>query len=157
MVTAGPDGSPCLPCVPGTYKSIYGSAPCKECAAGLYSNVEAAVLPARCRACPANSDSSRGSVQAGCLCDLGFTGSDGGPCAACAVGTYKEVNGSSACSACPAASSSPAASVVITDCICNPGFFGPDGQACRFCVPGQYKVPSPSRSRPCYVVNWHQS
>jgi len=36
-----------------------------------------------------------------CLCDPGFRGPDGGPCASCAASTFKAANCSGACEACP--------------------------------------------------------
>ena len=36
-----------------------------------------------------------------CTCNKGYTGADGQACTGCVAGTFKEVNGSAACSLCP--------------------------------------------------------
>ena len=59
--TAGSDGVACDACEAGTFKSAVGSASREMC--------------------PANSESSSGSLL--CYCSAGFTGNDGGPCDAC--------------------------------------------------------------------------
>ena len=78
---------------------------------------------------------------------------------ACDTGSFKEVNGSSACTLCPRGkySTSTAATSVSTcvdcpshaysgwgsgaldNCICNKGYTGPDGLACSACDSGKYK------------------
>ncbi len=45
-----------------------------------------------------------------CCCDLGYSGDDGGPCAACEAGTYKGAVGDAACASCPPHLHSAAAS-----------------------------------------------
>ena len=56
-----------------------------------------------CITCPAHSSSSVESVDIlNCTCNEGYTGADGGPCSACAAGSYKEANGSSPCTLCAA-------------------------------------------------------
>ena len=92
-------------------------------------------------------------------CPQGSTGPDGGPCALCAIGTFKYVIGDEACTdcptakysvtvgatdetsciACPANSNAPAATSSATSCTCNPGFTGPDGGTCTACAAGTYK------------------
>jgi len=95
-----------------------------------------------------------------CICNAGYTGADGFQCSECPVGTYKTVNGSSACTLCavaqysgavaatdpatcldcPAGSSAPEGSDVITDCKCNLGYTSTaDGTVCTACPAGQYK------------------
>jgi hypothetical protein len=59
--TAASDGVACGACDEGTFSSVGGTAACETC--------------------PANSESSTGSVL--CYCSAGFTGIDGGPCEAC--------------------------------------------------------------------------
>eukprot|EP00961_Rhodomonas_salina_P080493 1083073-Rhodomonas_salina.1 len=49
--------------------------------------------------CPPNSDSSPDGST--CICRTGYSGPDGGPCAQCESGTYKDAPGSGACEACP--------------------------------------------------------
>ena len=49
-------------------------------------------------ACPKDSSSPAGSdALADCRCNTGYTGPDGGECAACVAGTYKDATGSAEC------------------------------------------------------------
>ena len=64
---------------------------------------------------------------------MGYTGSDGLACSACAAGTFKNAPGSAPCSSCPANSNSTAASDALTDCLCNAGFAGGPGEECTEC------------------------
>ena len=52
----------------------------------------------------------------GCKCPRGFSGPDGGPCAACASGSFQAVAGSEACEGCPAGSTSPNGSISARAC-----------------------------------------
>lgn len=147
---------------------------CTECPAGSYkitANNDA------CTNCPASTTSPIGSTSSvACItassCDAGYTGPDGGPCAACVAGKYKAATGSAACTncgpgtysstlaataaaaclACAAGTTSPAASTSSAACIfppCNPGYTGPDG-ICSTCVAGTYKVGTGSAAcMPC--------
>ena len=56
-----------------------------------------------------------------CTCSTGTTGPNGGPCIACAAGTYKDVAGSAECTACPLNSVSVEGSGNKGDCKCNAG------------------------------------
>jgi hypothetical protein len=115
------DGGPCSACVKGTYKSINGSASCTLCEVGKYSEDAGATsqdtcsncepgtygaeegndAEADCLACPAHSQSVKGSSNiTHCLCNAGYTGAHGGPCTACLEGTYKSNNGSAFCTSC---------------------------------------------------------
>ena len=82
---------------------------CSTCAAGLFSNPGAKI----CRSCPEFSNSDAGTA---CGCFKGFTGPVNGPCFPCAAATYKDVNGSSACSPCPSPAWAPAASTTLSAC-----------------------------------------
>jgi hypothetical protein len=91
----------CVACVVGKYKEVNGSSSCIECAAGTYSNETAATNASACRDCPTYSHSPAGSVNiTECLCNPGYSGADGGPCHACALGAYKPGNGSASCFLC---------------------------------------------------------
>ena len=84
---------------------------CEACAGGTYK--EAAQDDdddtAQCNACPVHSFSPAQSGKATeCVCDEGFSGPDGGPCAACEPGKFKRVLGPSACVDCPANTEAPA-------------------------------------------------
>jgi len=96
---SGPNGGLCTECVTGTYKATSGDATCESC--------------------PANSDSSAGSITiTACTCNSGSSGPDGGPCDQCAAGTYKMKSGDAGCKSCPANATSPAGSIA---CKCNTG------------------------------------
>ena len=137
----GADGTTCQLCPAGKYKANTGSDACQDCLAGTYSIAIGADSPATCVACPANANAPAGSdEQTDCLCDAGYSGPDGGSCAECSAGTFKDTAGSAACSACPAGSASPAGSDEHTDCTCNAGSTGPDGGTCTQCVAGKYKL-----------------
>ena len=77
-----------------------------------------------CEACPANSIAPKGSDElTDCMCDAGYTGSDGGTCTACIAGKYKISSGdeSADCEdcACGKYSTVPAATAMDTcvDCV----------------------------------------
>ena len=99
---------PCEECVAGTYKDINGSAACTPCPQGKFSTATGATNVETCRGCPSNANSNDGAPNiTHCVCNPGFTGPDGGPCEACATGTYKDLNGTAECSHCPAGTFSP--------------------------------------------------
>lgn len=69
--TSGPNGGPCLPCAPATYKAISGSAVCSSC--------------------PENATSLEASASVNdCYCGVGFFGPVGSPC-------QEEVNSAFGC------------------------------------------------------------
>ena len=129
----------CSACVPGYFKLNPGDWPCAQCSAGAYSPAAAH----ECTTCPQHSDALQGSgLVTDCICNLGYSGLDGGPCTPCPAGTYKGVNGSISCSLCgigkylnvsaaisekqciqcPGNSTSHSGSAVTQDCLCDPGF-----------------------------------
>ena len=136
--------SECQDCVPGKYKSIPGSSSCVSCELGKYSPTSGATANSNCsfceegkysdtvdasvcKVCPLRKISPAGSDNViDCLCDTGYTASDGGPCTACAVSTYKEAMGSAACTACPENSVGPVGSNLSTSCKCKGGYNGSD-------------------------------
>jgi hypothetical protein len=179
--STGPNGGPCEPCVAGKYKTLTGTATCTNCGAGTYSSAGStacmgcgagtysaavgATASWRCSPCPSNSISPVGSsALTSCTCSTGSTGPNGGLCAPCAAGKYKELTGTvtctpcgagtysaavgataiSKCSACPPNSNSPAGSAAFTSCTCNTGSTGPNGGPCAVsnaaCVAGKYKT-----------------
>ena len=127
----------CVSCAAGSFKDVNGSAACTLCPAGKYSTASAAPSASTCSDCPAYSYSDAGSMdEANCSCGKGYTVIvEGGGCVACAAGSFKDVNGSAACTLCPAVSSSPVGSAEVTSCTCNSGSEGPDGGVC-VCQPG---------------------
>jgi alpha-tubulin suppressor-like RCC1 family protein len=112
----------------------------------------------RCANCPPNSTSPIGSMsQTDCLCNAGYSGSDGSECTACEAGFYKDSTGDGSCQPCeagkyksgegagscqdcpPYTTTSSSGSTDISDCKCNMGFTGPDGGSCTICGSGKYK------------------
>jgi hypothetical protein len=94
----GPDGIACDACIAGTYKDINGSQACTLCQRGKYSTGIAITRNDSCVPCPDSSFSALGSGNiTDCLCNAGWEGKDGGPCSACAAGTFKSINGTWNC------------------------------------------------------------
>jgi hypothetical protein len=139
----GKDGLPCTACQAGKHKALTGAVACTDCLQNSYSTAEAATSSATCVACSTNAVAVAGSSDASmCLCNFGFTGSNGAGCAACAAGKFKPSTGADACTNCPANhysgltaqrsnetctrcydnSVSPAGSDHIDDCSCAAGF-----------------------------------
>jgi hypothetical protein len=157
----GPNGGTCTACVAGKYKIVTGAAACTDCGANTYSATVGATVASTCQACGANRQSSSGSgALTSCICNMGYTGPNGGTCTACAVGKYKIVTGAAACTdcgantysatvgatvastcqACGANRQSSSGSGALTSCICNMGFTGPNGGTCTACAAGKYKT-----------------
>jgi hypothetical protein len=140
------------------YRDVeYGG--CAACLPGEYK--EEVDETAACADCPADSHSPAASPAAeACLCNAGFDGPDGGPCAACATGKYKAGNGSAACAFCAADTFSdaeaatactecfdyglaPVGSTGLADCVCDVAsgwseFDDAGARACSQCAPGTY-------------------
>lgn len=66
-----------------------------------------------------------------CRCNAGYSGSDGGACAACGTGTYKSVRGSDACQPCAAGNVQPTAGSEACD-VCPAGTYA-DAEICVTC------------------------
>ena len=75
-----------------------------------------------CTACPSNSISpSKSDAIQDCVCNIGYTGSNGGTCTACPDNTYKESVGSELCTSCPASTVTDAeGSDSASDCVARP-------------------------------------
>jgi hypothetical protein len=114
------DGDTCTACAVGKYKIIQGSEACTDCGSGKYSNFVAATS---CQTCPANANAPQASnEQTDCICNSGFTGSDGGNCTACVAGKYKSSLGSASCSNCPSSTfSATSGASVCASCDCPSG------------------------------------
>ena len=140
MVDKDADMIDCPTCTAGGQTLFFGEEVCRPCKAGTYSPASAAAKYGDCQACPANSTSLSGSASVfDCKCQKGYTGPDGGPCAACGPGSYKDVNGSISCTNCPTFTSSPIGSSNVSQCICRPGYSGQAGRACSPCPLGTFK------------------
>ena len=100
-------GAICEACNPGSYKIGNNRVmSCSLCVAGTYSTIASAVDSTVCQNCPAQSVSVAGSDElTDCQCNLGSTGSNGGPCEYCEPGTFKDILGSEACTDCSVLSS----------------------------------------------------
>ncbi|NBW88313.1 MAG: hypothetical protein EBR51_00090 [Gammaproteobacteria bacterium] len=124
----------CVKCAPGTFSTTSGAdspATCLACAAHTYSTTEGAPNASFCLECPQHASSPPGtSALAGCRCNLGYFGFDGGLCQICAPDTYADALGTTSCAACPPHSESPQGSDALTDCRCSLGFFGEHGGPC---------------------------
>lgn len=144
----GKDGLACLKC-PNYSSSVENTVGIDSCfcdAGFWYNNITK-----ECIKCHFNTVSSVNSQhQTDCICSNGYTGPNGGPCAACATGTYKLINGTGQCQNCPAGtyknstgigicntcpifSHSYIASSIITSCTCNVGYSGKNGGICSAC------------------------
>jgi hypothetical protein len=134
----GPDGGSCVGCVAGKYKPTNGSVTCTQCTSGKFSaatgatsnvcsdcsaNTYSSTNNSQCIACPSNTVSARSSYRiTDCVCNLGYTGPDGGTCVACVAGKYKPTNGSGDCTQCAAgkySAATGATSNVCSDCSAN--------------------------------------
>ena len=129
---AGPDGGPCAFCSETQYQPSVGEAACLACPSNSVSTVE-----------------SGRDEQTDCLCNAGYTGTNGGVCSACAAGKYKTTTGSTACSDCDVHADSPEASTVVTDCVCNAGYEGANGATCGACAANHYEDTSTDACVPC--------
>ena len=152
-VTAGASLKSQCVCPPGTEGEPGGDVACPGCAADFYNEQ----YNASCVQCAVHSSHSQTKSRnaTDCLCDAGFTGPNGGPCTACAAGSFKAGAGSAACTlceadeyslsaaatceSCHANSSSEAGSDELADCECNAGFSGADGGPCVLCAVGKFK------------------
>ena len=145
---------PRQPCAAGKFQLFAGSnssGDCRACAAGKYSDTAGASSEADCRACPSHSQSGNASGAArDCRCNVGYSGPDGGPCQACAAGTFKDVVGNepARCLA-PGANCSYNASHLEACAPCRAGFYSqPAATACTGCTALQVRRPAPCTLHP---------
>ena len=138
----GENGEVCQACEPGKFKDVIGNSTCSDCAAGKFSNETAAEDVVVCQITPVGTYSGQASSEPSqcpqfshsaigsqsieeCKCNLGYTGSDGGPCTACPMGKYKNSEGDSECSNCSAGKYSNVSAA-------------PDVSVCEQCESGSY-------------------
>ena len=147
----------CTQCAPGKFKSqnMFFS-PCTPC---LHNTFSAAPGAASCDACPPFSASAAGSSRCtfepcrsqnystGCVCPVGTTGPDSGPCDACAAGTYKNATGDAQCNNCSSTKTSVAGSV---SCFCQANYITTDVGDCLPCMNGMI---SRENSAVCFCPN----
>lgn len=115
----------CISCEAGKYSASLAASSvdtCANCPANFYFSGSGGASIAVCLECPSNSSSYAGSklVQA-CICNGGYSGPNGGPCAACNSSVWC-LNGQA--NPCPANSMSKPLSASLASCLCLPGFYG---------------------------------
>lgn len=115
----------CVACESGKYSSSLAASNsqfCLDCPVNTYFDGTSGQSVNACTACPGNSSSYAGSrlLQA-CVCDGGFMGPNGGPCAACNASVWC-LNGQA--NPCPTNSKSQPLSSSLAACLCLPGFYG---------------------------------
>ena len=87
-----------------------------------------------------------------CVCNGGFSGPNGGVCAPCVAGTYKDTIGSALCKTCPPSTTSAAGSMTVSDCTCIAGYSSAekDVGTCVVCAADTYKdVKGTESCTPC--------
>jgi hypothetical protein len=103
--------------------------------------------------CTDNSRSPYGSNSSlDCVCKVGYTGPNGGPCTACPAGSFKIIpygdcidcpegtvsgNGSTSCTSCPTNMTTDVNDVL--KCSCNKGYGFSVNGVCQKCSTGEYK------------------
>jgi hypothetical protein len=83
----------------------------------------------------------------GCVCPIGSTGPDGGPCKTCGVGTYKNATGDARCDNCSSTKTSVAGSA---SCFCQANYITTDVGDCLPCMNGMI---SRENSATCFCPN----
>lgn len=150
-------GTQCTLCAPGKFKSpdmLFTR--CTLCPQNTFSALPGA---AQCTPCPVFSASVMGSSRCtfepcrgtnysmGCVCPIGTTGPDGGPCNSCAVGTYKNATGAARCDNCSSTKTSVAGSA---SCFCRANYITTDFGDCLPCMNGMI---SRENSATCFCPN----
>lgn len=124
-ITSAISVNDCISCDAGTYSGVLGAisvGTCTACTNGKYSTTVGGTVETVCQSCPQNSNSGVGAQSlSSCVCNPGYVGPNGGPCAACAAGVWC-LNGKQ--NQCPLHSTSPALSSLLSQCLCNPGYYG---------------------------------
>ena len=101
----------CVPCGPGSFKSVPGQSPCVLCVADTFNALAGQNSSDACLPCPAFSTSLLGSSsREACSCAAGYQGTqcaegDAGceastACERCIPGKYKQITGPSPCLQC---------------------------------------------------------
>jgi hypothetical protein len=161
-IAAGASSHADCVCVPG-FAGLPAAEPvhCEACPADTFTDVHNASECVPCPAHASHNETLRANVTA-CLCDPGYTGPDGGPCVACAAGTFKAEPGAAACEGCGVNEYSYAAAAVcvacnanstslprspgVDHCLCDSGFY-PLDDLCSMCHAGRFK--NTTKNEPC--------
>jgi hypothetical protein len=137
--TADTDGVPCNACIAGTYKNFTGVGLCTQCPANTFGDVVAANAISYCTGCPSLTNSVKGTSNVqGCICDPGYSGAHGGPCAPCGIGVWCYGGEIHACTATNPFMTSVPLSSRLQDCTCGPGSVTYNTDSCAACSPGYY-------------------
>jgi hypothetical protein len=139
---AGVDGAACVGCAAGTSKTAPGAGNCSSCGVDTYS---VGIAATSCSSCPARTVSASGSKhETDCICIVGHSGRNGGPCLPCRKGKYKDNIGNASCTRCaedsysgaigatspavcvdcPRHAVSPNGSYAVQQCVCGDGYMG---------------------------------
>ena len=121
-------------CRPGTYSATstsstfdfnYESSHPTVCAiCGLNTYAYRPMTGPTCTICPEHSSSEQGSINAtNCTCNRGYTGPNGGLCAACDAGKYKPDPGDASCQDCSAGYYGPVAARYLSCLSCGAGTY----------------------------------
>jgi len=154
----------CSACLPGTYKNSNGTANCTACPLNSNSsagsqNITDCFCDAWCygpRGGPCIPKNSTLNVTLGVYqCSPGYTGPDRtGPCVACAVGTYKNVPGSVACSLClPGQYQDSIATTSCLSCAADTFSNGTGTELCTQCPAGFKALPATTTVKDCCGPN----
>jgi hypothetical protein len=157
--------STCKPCDVNTYRIMgENAATCTSCPPGMTTSYNTVGFACSCQCvaypCIGNCGCETPTQPQTCAapCAAGTTGPDGGPCVACAAGTYKATAGTSNCRQCAwylEDATGPVGSASRSNCICTAGHGytgGPDvtnfGQ-CISCEPNAWSVEAPRDAAVC--------
>lgn len=138
----GPDGSICVNCEAGYYKSTTGSVPCTACVENTFSTVVASVSSQHCQSCAPSMSTNALTGRTECDCISGYFQQDG-VCEVCEAAFY--CPGHSPKLACFAHSNSPVQSSSIDDCACIPGYWENFDQVCTECPPNTFCPGGPNK------------
>ena len=178
-LSMGETNATCRQCSAGSYNPTLGATTCSKCDAGYRSSSPGAVAREQCVGCAANLWSPAGAAQCescpgnttaaalsdervDCKCLAGYyptlAGQDGATCHACPSGTFKPLQGSTACTICPensfstavAATSNATCQFAAAGAVCPPGSNDPSLCGCDF---GYYTYMTPplNLARSCGV------
>ena len=127
----------CVPCGPGTYKDVIGSAACTECGFDTYNPEYGSTSSSACLPCMEHSETEEiyghESINA-CMCVSGYYHDTPTSCTACTPGTFNAEKNQTQCSNCNAGSYSGSSG--STTCqLCASNTYSHEGSAlCTNCT-----------------------
>ena len=136
----------CVPCGPGTYKDVIGSAACTECGFNTYNPEYGSTSSSACLPCMEHSETEEiyghESIHA-CMCVSGYFHDTVTSCTACTPGTFNAEKNRTQCSTCNAGSYS--GSSASTTCqLCGSNTYSHEGSALCTNCPGNTESPAGS-------------